>query len=541
MNRFLIITIASLSLVAEGATVERVFRPARVTRGNTNVSKVQPIDDAAWVWVKGDFVETKSMTGESARPEVKDKPARIARFRKTFKAVKGEKLTIDVSADERYYLTLDGKFVSRGPNRGDVQNWQYNTYDVELEEGEHVFEATVWAFGKGAPLAQLSLRPGFIFKASGSYDKELTTGKAAWQAAMIDNLKLQPMTAGVFGTGGQHEMFGAGPTFAQPKSWGETEIVRNPVDAGGFSQYGIRTDGWLLFPSQLPDQLERPIKAGEFVAAAKTESCMQQHVYVESDLKDPLVAQLNALIKDGKSVTIPAKTRVQAMCNLGNYVCAFPVVGLKGGKDAFFAIGFTETPRNGKTGRKASRNEIVGCWFDGYGDWYRPDGGEGTYVPPHFRCGKWVRFDIETKDEPLVIPDPPPYAEKVSFQKADVKAAQDLPFVRDDVLELDFRLLPGVMTKEARPRCVYGLKAVDPKTGAIVIDSRVSIHPEAGLRGMWESMPGQVLKALVRYGKVPGEVKTCSGRVFRLLRPLCLELPFKLSLHDTLPAFVVRF
>ena len=88
------------------------------------------------------------------------------------------------------------------------------------------------------------------------------------------------------------------------------------------------------------------------------------------------------------------------------------------------------------------------------------------------------------------------------------------------------------MTKEARPRCVYELKAVDPKTRTVVVASRVSVHPEAGLRGLWESMPAQVLKELIRLGKVPGEIKTRSGRVFRFLRPLCLDLPFKLSLHD---------
>jgi len=167
-------------------------------------------------------------------------------------------------------------------------------------------------------------------------------------------------------------------------------------------------------------------------------------------------------------------------------------------------------------------------------------------LPMRFADEKGVFARVETargkwEDRPLVIPDPPPFVEKVSFPKADVKRAQDLPFVKDDVLELDFRLLPGVMTKEPRPRCVYGLKAVDPGTGEVVIDCRVSIHPEAGLKALWESMPGQVLKAIVRHGKVPGEIKTCSGRVFRLLRSLCLELPFKLSLHDQLSSFAVKF
>ena len=162
-------------------------------------------------------------------------------------------------------------------------------------------------------------------------------------------------------------------------------------------------------------------------------------------------------------------------------------------------------------------------------------------LPLRFAEEKAVFARVETaaevwEDRPLEIPDPPPHTEKVSLPKTDIKAAQDLPFAKDDVLELDFRMLPNVMTKEPRPRCVYGLVAVDPKTGERAIDSRVSVHPEAGLRGMWESMPVQVLKELARRGRVPGEVKTRSGRVFRLLRPLCLELPFKLSLHDRLAA-----
>ncbi len=141
--------------------------------------------------------------------------------------------------------------------------------------------------------------------------------------------------------------------------------------------------------------------------------------------------------------------------------------------------------------------------------------------------GEWV-------DEPLVIPDPPPHVEKVVFQKADVKAAKDLPLVASDVLEVDFRLLPGVMTRDVRPRCVYNLIAMDASTGEKVVDCQTSIVPDGGLRAMWESMPPRLLHEIVGRGKVPGEIRVRSGRVFRMLRPLCLELPFKLSLHEKL-------
>jgi len=160
-------------------------------------------------------------------------------------------------------------------------------------------------------------------------------------------------------------------------------------------------------------------------------------------------------------------------------------------------------------------------------------------LPMRFAEEKSVFARVERKpgvweDQPLEVPPPRPHVEQISFPKADIKAAQDLPFVRDHVLELDFRFLPKVMTKEPRPRCVYGLLALDAVTGERVIDATTSVVPELGLKGLWESMPAQVLHALVRHGRIPGEIKVRSGRVFRMLRPLCMELPFKLSLHDSL-------
>ena len=143
-------------------------------------------------------------------------------------------------------------------------------------------------------------------------------------------------------------------------------------------------------------------------------------------------------------------------------------------------------------------------------------------------AGKW-------EDAPLEIPPPRPYVEKVTLDKSDLSKAQDLPVAQGDALAVDFRMVPGIMTGEARPRCIYELVAVDCATGRREIESRVSINPESGLKGMWESLPPRVLKGFAEIGRVPGTVKVVSGRVFRMLRPLCMELPFKLSMHDALP------
>ena len=138
-------------------------------------------------------------------------------------------------------------------------------------------------------------------------------------------------------------------------------------------------------------------------------------------------------------------------------------------------------------------------------------------------------------DAPLAIPAPAPIVEKVTLLKDDVRKAQDLPLAQGEALSVDFRLLPGVVTSDPRPRSVYQLVAVNPDTKERELDARAPIPVGSGLKETWESLAANLLRAFIRRGRVPGEIRLASGRVFRLLRPLCEELPFKLSLHDELP------
>ena len=79
------------------------------------------------------------------------------------------------------------------------------------------------------------------------------------------------------------------------------------------------------------------------------------------------------------------------------------------------------------------------------------------------------------------------------------------------------------------------LVAVDGTTGERILFEKNSIHPESGLRGLWENLPQHVLERLIARGRMPGEIRLKSARLFRLMRPLTLEIPLKLSLHDELP------
>jgi len=141
------------------------------------------------------------------------------------------------------------------------------------------------------------------------------------------------------------------------------------------------------------------------------------------------------------------------------------------------------------------------------------------------------------RDEPIEIPPPRPHVEKVTFEKKAIAEAKDLPIRNDETLELDMRIVPGMMTREKRPRVLYLLAAVDAKTGEVVFRDKLSVAPETGLRGLWETLPPRVLAHFAERRAVPGELRVLSGRAFRLMRPLCLELPFKLTKTGTLPHF----
>lgn len=148
--------------------------------------------------------------------------------------------------------------------------------------------------------------------------------------------------------------------------------------------------------------------------------------------------------------------------------------------------------------------------------------------------GKW-------REESFPIIDPKPYVEKVSFPKAELSKAKDLPMEKELVIEFDFRVIEGVLTKERKPRMIYELRGVDAKTGKVEFAGRMSVSQDFGLKDMWQSMPILMLKLMISRGRVPGEIKVQSARVFRLLRGMCIEIPFKISMNDALPALERSF
>ncbi len=398
VRSFLAVWAFAAALSVEAFEVRQVFREERFTRGDVNLRPLQAIDEAAWIWTAGaDF------KGGNAFP--------IVRFRCDFTS-DGAPLVFDVSADPRYVLLLDGRILSRGPHKGFLERWYYQTYEVrDLTAGEHVLEAVVFHLGKNGPPSILtSGHGGFVLKAEGAYDARLTTGRAAWRAALVPCQTYGGVTDPDTMTGCENVVRGTGFLDWKDLAWQPTSVVRGPVRA---SDYGNVCRGWALFPTERPDELERPCAPGT-VRAAQPLFDETNAVYAAADASCAWTARFDRLLKSGARVEIPARTSVRFLWDLGDYYCAFPDLGTSGGAgaqirwrwaEALYAP-FAETGRTGELYlHKGNRDAFLGKrMLRAMHDTFLPDGrASASFTTPWWKCGRWIEIAVRTADAPLAL------------------------------------------------------------------------------------------------------------------------------------------
>lgn len=371
--------VAAVAFAATAADVRQVMKPARHSRGDENVRIVQPADVAAWIWMPGHEIYGIAATAQSWKNKASkgEVPGWFFRFRNDFTS-DGSPLKFDVTADERFVLYLDGSPIARGPQRGIVDHWYYQSYEITgLSPGRHRLEAVCWQLLSAAPLAQLSYRGGFLMKAEGSYDADLTTGKGDWLVAPLVNTVMTDVgTSRSFGAGCQCRVVGTSFAREEPSAdaWQTAAVVRAGIDKECWWE---RQPGWMLFPADRPDQMYEVKTPGRVVNVAQ-------------DLTKPFV--------------VPANTEIDLWWDLQDYYCAYPELETSGGKGATVTWGWTESLRDVK-GAKGNRSAWKGKEFSQvFADTFVSDGrANALFTSPWWRCGRWCRVTIKTDAAPLEV------------------------------------------------------------------------------------------------------------------------------------------
>ena len=102
----------------------------------------------------------------------------VYRFRKRLDLPKKpERFVINISADNRYRLLVNGQEACWGPARGDLNRWYYETVDIAplLRPGQNVLAVTVWNLGPRSPGAQISRQTGLIVQGNSSVEDDVNT------------------------------------------------------------------------------------------------------------------------------------------------------------------------------------------------------------------------------------------------------------------------------------------------------------------------------------------------------------------------------
>src|SRR5688572_9059281 len=313
---------------------------------------------------------------------------------------KPDSFIVHVSADNRYVLLINEKFVSLGPARNDLSHWNFETIDIApyLINGNNIIAATVWNEGEYRPEAQISNRTGFLMQGNTKKEETINTN-TSWKC--FKNNAYGPLTGGV----GYNTYYVSGPgeivdMNKMPDGWMKNDFNDDtwPNAArvgwrGGTPKGAVDIADWMLVPSTLPPM---ELRVQRFATVRKTEGVSIPDGFPATE----------------KSITIPANTKATFLLDQSFYTNAYPELDFSKGKDAGILLTyaealFSEKPDGpGKTFKKGNRNEVEGKIISGRKDSIISNGKDDQYYSTlSWRTFRYVEIKITTKDEPLIIND----------------------------------------------------------------------------------------------------------------------------------------
>ena len=319
---------------------------------------------------------------------------------------------VNVSADNRFQLYVNGQRVGEGPARGDLQHWRYEQFDIAplLHKGTNVIAARVWNYGDQAPAAQISLRAGFLLWTAEGPESAFDTddswnarAEQAWQyessGPWLNSLTgpSETLTASTY----DWQWTEAGDT----TSWTAAVVIAKPQFAPSEAP-GPAAASWMLTPDTLPAMESTPETVGKVVRGADASTTAFP--------EEPL--------------SIAAHTHVSLLLDRGMLTTAYPQLTISDGAGAHIRLTYAEALYNDH-GEKGNRNLIAGKHMDPrlLHDSFLPAGGTSAEIfePLWWRTWRYLQVDVDTRDKPITIQSLHaratwyPFQERASFHSSD--------------------------------------------------------------------------------------------------------------------------
>lgn len=382
-----------------------------------------------WIWIPG--VEEKVM----------DKP-RIVYFRKviTIQTPETER-RIKISADTRYKLYINGVFVQFGPARGDRHIWYYDEVELTpyLRMGENVIAVEVLryavGYGTGNHGMFRSSTPGVFIEEiqeCRNTEEETITADCSWRCRERKNYQINR----------ESELFA--PLIYLEECSGDAEIQNWKLpeydDGNWLTPFAYRMSE--VREASCPGDLHvRPIPFMYLVQKRL------KRVVPKYDAE--IMEKWNLFLAGEQPVEIPPNTKISVELNAGELTCGFLALHIKKGAGTHIQIlqseGYVQHESiNEIWPLKKDRLDWENGYLHGYSDFYHVEGygtecSEEIYEPFWFRTFRFIRLEIETKDEPCFLTDI--YYQKTGYPldaKAYVEASDE---TMSDIWDISLRSL----------------------------------------------------------------------------------------------------
>jgi len=301
---------------------------------------------------------------------------------------------VNITADNRYRLFVNGKPVCSGPARGDLFNWYYETVDIAsfLQQGENVIAAQVWNMGTVAAVGQISNQTAFLIQGNSEREKVVNTDSSwkviknnAYEPCSLDNgsrLRAYMVVGPGDKVNGSSYPWDWEQLLYKDTAWKNADEIVRPEPVG----YG--TDNrWTLTPRTIP-------------------------IFKETLSRFPIIRRKTGFktvnkdfVTGSNPLKIPHHQTVSILLDAAANTVAYPQLIVSAGKGATIKMTYAEALFD-SNGHKGNRNQIENKEIKGNYDIFIADGGEHRkFRPLWIRGYRYLQLDITTKDEPLILND----------------------------------------------------------------------------------------------------------------------------------------
>jgi alpha-L-rhamnosidase len=313
----------------------------------------------------------------------------VYHFRKkiSFEQVPGQ-LLIDVSADNRYQLFVNGTRVCYGPAKGDLHTYKYDVLDISpyLHEGENQLAALVYNGGKDRALALQSVQTAFLLRSEEEQYAEINTGKS-WK--VLKNQAYAPVSyyEMLFKERWFYGFYACGPgdhVIAELYPW-RWEMPDFDDTAWRYAEE-LSFDGespWRLVPRNIPLMDSYWVSPASIRLSEGTSGT-------------------SGFLSGESRIRIPVNTKARILFDFKLFTMGYPELTVVEGKGSSIKIRYAEALYE-EVNLKAHRDSVEGKIMFGVWDLFQPDGEKRIFRPLWKRAFRYIELEIETGDNPLEI------------------------------------------------------------------------------------------------------------------------------------------